>query len=82
LPETGLMRVYPGEQSRPGGAAARAIVELREAHALGRQFVYVGCEDFRALTAEVGKAKVVGNNDDHIRARGRAVRRQTWRMQQ
>ena len=47
------MRMLPSHQRRPRGTAERAVVELREAHALRRQSVEVRRLDLAAVAAEV-----------------------------
>ena len=58
--------VEPRQQAGPRGAAASRIVELREAQAFGRQPVQCGGFDFASEASRIGKAEVVGQDDDDV----------------
>ncbi len=68
--DAGLVGVEAGEQAGAGGAAAGGVVELGEADAARGQPVDVGRADLAAVTAEVGKAHVVGHHQDDVGPRG------------
>lgn len=55
-----------GEERGATGAAAGVVVELGEAHAVGRQAVEDGSFHGPTVAAEVGPAHVVDQNDDHV----------------
>ena len=64
--EAGLMRMESGDERGATGAAAGVVVELGEAHAVGRQAVEDGSFDGPTVAAEVGPAHVVDQDDDHV----------------
>ena len=61
-----LVRVEAGEQGRPRRAAAGHVVELRDANAVGRERIDIGCANFAAVAADVGEAEVIGKDNDDI----------------
>jgi len=61
-----LVRIQAGQQRRPRGAAARGVVELGEPEAVGRQRIQVRRLNLPAATAQVGKADVVGQDQQKI----------------
>ena len=70
MPDADLVRMEPGHQGGPGGAASSAVVELGEAHASLGQSVEVRGVDFPAMVTEVGKAHVVYHDEDDVRPLG------------
>ena len=68
--DPGLMRVQAGQQRGARRAAARGVVELRIAQAVGRQTVQIGCLDFAAVTADIGKSHVIVEDDQDVGAVG------------
>ena len=61
------MRMESRHQGRPRRAAERTVVELREAHAAGGQAVQIRRLDLAAVTAEVGVAQVIGQDQHDVR---------------
>jgi hypothetical protein len=49
------------------GQAARSVIELGEPHAPAGEVVKVGRGYLPAVTAHVGKAEIVGQNNDNVR---------------
>ena len=70
-PDAGLMRVQAGQQTGTTGAAAGAVVELAEPQAVLREGVERRRGDLPAVAAEVGVPEVVGEDEQHVRFRGR-----------
>ena len=66
MPDADLVRMEPGHQGGPGGAASSAVVELGEAHASLGQSVEVRGVDFPAMVTEVGKAHVVHHDENDV----------------
>ena len=67
--DTDLMRITPRQQSRARRTASRLIIELRKRHATPGQTIDVGRRYFRAETANVGIAQIVGQNQNNVRTR-------------
>lgn len=65
--DASLMRIQPRQQAGPRRAASGGIVKLREPHTVLGEFIQVRGGDFTAVTAEVGEAHVVAEDDDHVR---------------
>ena len=61
-----LLRVIAGEQRPACRPAARGVVKLREAQPAPRERIEVRRGNFAAVTTEVGKAEVIGENDQEI----------------
>ena len=70
----GLVRIEPGQQRRAGGAAPRAVIELRHPHAFGGDSIDVGRRDLAAEAADVAVAHVVGEDQDDVRPGTRRLR--------
>ncbi len=64
--DAGLVRIKAGEQGRATGAAAAGVVELREAQAGAGELVEVGSGNLAAVATDIGKAEVIGENDDDV----------------
>ena len=64
--DVGLVRVQPGQQRRPRGAAAGGVVELAEAQPARRQPVQVGGGDLAAVATQVREAHVVVEDHDDV----------------
>src|SRR5262249_43135291 len=64
--DAGLVRVEAGHEAGPARAAAGGVVELGEAQAVLGQGVEVGGADLAAVTAEVGVAEVVGEDEKDV----------------
>ncbi len=54
------------EDGGAGGPAAGGVVELCEAQTAGGEFVEMGSGDLPAVTAKVGVAEVVGEEEEHV----------------
>ncbi len=65
--DAGLVRVQAGQHRRPRRAAARGVVELREAQPVGGEAVEVRRLDLAAVAADVGVAHVVVEDQHDIR---------------
>ena len=74
--------MQPGHQRRPRRAAEGTVVELREPDAFRRQPIQVRRLNLAAVAAEIGKAHVVGQDDDDVRAVGGTAIRDDARQQQ
>jgi len=66
LPGAQTIAVNSAHQGGPGWPATGGVIELGKAQAVLGQFVQVGRVDFPAEASEVGKAHVVGENDDDV----------------
>ena len=66
MSNSGLVGVEPGEKRGAGGAATAGVVELREAQAVGGEFVEIRGFDFPAVTSDVGIAHVIGHDDNDV----------------
>lgn len=66
MADAGLVRVEPRKNRGAGRAAAGSVVNLSEAQAVGSEAVDVRCIDFATETADIGKAHIVGKNDDDV----------------
>ena len=66
--DAGLVRMQAGQQRGARRAAARGVVELREAQAVGGEAVEVGRVDLAAVAADVGVAHVVVEDQDDVRS--------------
>src|SRR5579862_6422224 len=66
MPDAGLVAVEPGQKGRTRRTATRGVVELGETDALRRQTIQIRRGNLRAITSEIGKAHVVGHNQDDI----------------
>ena len=62
-----LVRMQAGQQRCARRAAARRVVELREAHAVRGQAVEVRRADLAAVAAEIREAHVVGEDQHDVR---------------
>jgi len=62
-----LLRVVTSHQRGPRRPAAGGVVELRISQAASCQSVEIGGLNLAAVTTEVGKPEIVGQNDDDIR---------------
>ncbi|MBA7647856.1 hypothetical protein ES703_55635 [subsurface metagenome] len=69
-PHAGLMRIQPGQQRGAGRAAAGGVVESGETDSPGGQPVEVGRVDLSPIAAQVGKAHVVGHDQQDVRPVG------------
>lgn len=67
---TNLPGIATRHERRPARTADRAIVKLREAHTFRRQLVDRWRSNLAAVAAEIGKAHVIGHDDDDIRPAG------------
>ena len=65
--DAGLVRVQAGEQRGARRAAARSVVELREAYAAACQAIEIRGPDLTAVAADVGEPHVVDENQDDVR---------------
>ncbi len=74
-PDARLVGVQPRQQRCPRRAAASAVVELREANALGREAVEMGGMDLPTIAADVGVAHIVGHDQHDVGLAARARRR-------
>ena len=69
LPSTQLRRlveIVAGQQAAPRGHTQPVVVALRKPQAVGGQRVQVGRADLAAVAAGVGKAHVVGENENDV----------------
>jgi len=64
-----LVRVETGQQRGARRAAARGVIELREAQAVRRERVEIRRRNLAAVAAEVGEAHVIHEDDDDVRPR-------------
>ena len=55
VPDPGLMRMQPGEQRRPRGAAAAGVVKLGEPEAIGGELVEVRSFDLPTVAADISE---------------------------
>ena len=67
VPHPRLMGIDAGHERSPRRAAARRVVELREADPMLGKCVDVGRRDLAAVAAEVGEAHVVDENHHDVR---------------
>ena len=67
--DAGLVRIQSGQQRRARRATAAHVVKLREAQSARGEFVEIRRGDFRAVTTEVGKAEVIGEDNYDVRPR-------------
>src|SRR5688572_5589253 len=63
-----LMGIKAGHQRGTWGTTASTIIERGEARTGGGECVDMRCFDLRSVAANVGKAEIVGQEDDNIRA--------------
>jgi hypothetical protein len=66
LPNAGLMLVKSGKQAGTGWAASGSIVKLAKPNSLLCEFVEIGSWYFAAKTPDVGKAHIVGHDQDNV----------------
>jgi len=64
------VRVEPGEERGPGGAASGGVVELGEADAVAGEGIEVWRVDFASVATDVGEADVVAEDDEDVGSLG------------
>ena len=64
--DASLMRIQPGKQRRPRGAASRRVVKLREPNAIFGKAIQVRCLNLTAVATDVRISHVVGHDQDNI----------------
>ena len=73
--DAALLSIHAGEQRAARGAAATAVVELRETHSVVGEAVDVGRVDLAAEAAEVRVAHVIDHDEHDVRPFGLLCRR-------
>src|SRR5487761_1229155 len=73
-PHPAAVVVPAREQTGARRRAQRRGAEVRQPHALGGETVHHGRGDVRAVTAELGEANVVEDDQHHVRRAGRRCR--------
>jgi hypothetical protein len=68
VPDAGIVRIKARQQRGTCRAAARAVVHRRQQSATPRHAINGGRSNLRAHDAEVGKAHVVGQDQDDVGA--------------
>ena len=64
-----LLGVVAGHERGAGGPAASGVVEAGETKAVRSEAVEVGRGDFAAVTAEIGEAEIIGEDDEDVGTR-------------
>jgi len=62
----GLVRIEAGQERGPGRAAAGAIVHRGQRDTACRHGIDIRCSDLRAHAADIGKAHIVGEDQDDV----------------
>ena len=73
MPNAGLMRIETGHQRGACRAAARTVIERGEARASGGERVNMRRLNLRSITADVGEAEIIGEQNDDIGTPGRGL---------
>ncbi len=69
--QTRAMVIHPGHQHGARGGTGGCHVEAGHAQTVGGQPVNVGCGDFATESTDIGKAHIVGHDQQYIGARSR-----------
>src|SRR5438045_1982411 len=80
MADASFMWIKAGEQRSTAGAAARVIVELREADSICGEAIEIWILDFAAVTAEVREAHVIRKDDHDVRPFGARSRKRKSRQ--
>ena len=65
-PQADVLPILPAHERGAGRLALGGVVELGEAQTVGREAIEVRRLNLTAVTAEVGKAQIVGEDEDDV----------------
>ncbi len=67
VPDSGLVWMQSRQQRSACGATSRCVIELSKLQPVRAQRIEVGRLDFAAVTADIRKPNVIGEDNDNIR---------------
>src|SRR5262245_12705863 len=70
MTDTGFVRIKARQQRSAAGATSRIVIELGESNSVGSKSIEIGCLNLSAVTAKVGKAHVIREDDYDVRPFG------------